>query len=129
MNNFFKSALPIWIKDRSCEWNVHARLTYTAKDLYGGSLTVTGAAFYQVFANGKLLHFGPAKKGAGYVGVDVIPLPDIKDGVISIIVAGYYCRCYNGVLIPSFIQAEISDEEVRENSDLIASNMPQGSKG
>ena len=109
-NDFFKSALPIWIKGRSREWNVHARLAYTAKDLRGASLTVTGATFYQVFADGKLIHFGPAKKGEGYVGVDVLPLPEIKDGVISIIVAGYYCRCYNGVLIPSFVQAEITDE-------------------
>lgn len=109
-NNFFKSALPIWIEGRDKEWNVTARLTYAAKALKGAKMTLTGAAFYQVYIGDTLIHFGPAKKGAGYIGVDVIPLPDVDDAVISVIVSGYFCKCYNGVLIPSFIQAEIEQE-------------------
>ncbi|MBQ8408489.1 MAG: hypothetical protein IJY39_06440 [Clostridia bacterium] len=108
-NNFFKSALPIWIEGREKEMNVSVKLTYDAKDLKGAKMTLTGAAFYQIFIGDKLIHFGPAKKGLGYTGVDSVPLPDLADGVISVIVAGYYCKCYNGVLIPSFIQAEIED--------------------
>ena len=106
-NNFFRSALPIWIEGRDKEWNVSVKLTYTAKALSGAKMILTGAAFYQIYVGDKLIHFGPAKKGAGYVGVDVLPLPDVTDGVISVIVAGYYCRCFNGVRVPSFIQAEI----------------------
>lgn len=106
-NQFFRSALPVWIEGRDKEWNVSARLTYFAKDLCGAKMTLTGAAFYQIFVGDRLIHFGPARKGAGYIGVDVVPLPDIENGTVSIIVAGYYCRCFNGVRIPSFIQAEI----------------------
>ena len=106
-NNFFRSALPVWIEGRDTEWNVSARLTYAAKDLSGAKITLTGASFYQIFVRDELIHFGPARKGAGYVGVDVVPLPDLENAEISIIVAGYYCRCFNGVRNPSFIQAEI----------------------
>ena len=111
INQFFKSALPIWIEGREKEWNVSVKLTYGAKALSGASMTITGAAFYQIYAGDKLIHFGPAKKGLGYTGVDVVPLPDMTDGVISVIVAGYYCKCFNGVLIPSFVQAEILDRD------------------
>jgi len=110
-NEFFKSALPVWIEGRDKEWNVSARLTYSAKELYGAKMTLTGATFYQVYIGNRLIHFGPAKKGLGYTGVDVLPLPDTSDDVISILVAGYFCKCYNGVLIPSFIQAEIEDKD------------------
>lgn len=110
-NVFFKSALPVWIEGREKEWNVTARLTYTAKALQDAKMTITGAAFYQIFIDNKLIHFGPAKKGLGYTGVDIVPLPDVENGEISIIVAGYYCKCFNGVLIPSFIQAEIEDKD------------------
>ncbi len=106
-NTFFKSALPVWIEGRDTEWNVSARLTYAAKDLSGAKMTLTGASFYQVFVGDKLIHFGPARKGAGYVGVDTLTLPDVENAEISVIVAGYYCRCFNGVRNPSFIQAEI----------------------
>ena len=107
---FFKSALPVWIEGRDKEWNVTAKLTYAARALSGAVMTLTGASFYQVYAGDRLIHFGPAKKGAGYTGVDVIPLPDADECEISVIVAGYYCNCYNGVRIPSFIQAEIEQE-------------------
>ena len=78
INNFFKSALPVWIEGRNKEWNVHAKLTYTAKNLSGAKITLTGAAFYQIFVGNKLIHFGPARKGLGQTGVDVVPLPDVK---------------------------------------------------
>ena len=110
-NNFFKSALPIWIEGRDKESNVSVKLTYEAKDLCGAVMTLTGASFYQIYVGDTLIHFGPARKGAGYTGVDSVPLPDIAEGVISVIVAGYYCRCFNGVKTPSFIQAEIEDKD------------------
>ena len=110
-NFFFKSALPVWIEGRDKEWNVTAKLTYAAQKLSGAVMTLTGSAFYQIFVGDKLIHFGPAKKGAGYTGVDIVPLPDVDEGVISVIVAGYYCRCFNGVRNPSFIQAEIADQD------------------
>ena len=118
-NEFFKSALPVWIEGRDKEWNVSARLTYSAKELYGAKMTLTGATFYQVYIGNKLIHFGPAKKGLGYTGVDVLPLPDTSDDVISILVAGYFCKCYNGVLIPSFIQAEIEDKDGKILADFV----------
>ena len=109
-SKFFKKALPIWIEGRDKEWNVSAKLIYRAENLKNATLTLTGASFYQIYVGEKLIHFGPAKKGLGYTGVDVVPLPEIEKDDISIVVAGYYCRCYNGALASSFIQAEIECE-------------------
>ena len=106
-NKFFKSALPIWVDCRDREMNVTVELRYVAKDLKNATLTLAGATFYQVYLGEKLLHFGPAKKAIGYAGVDVLPLPDVDEGTIYVRVAGYYCKCYNGALTPSFVQAEI----------------------
>ena len=109
-NKFFKSALPIWIEGRDREWNVTAEIRYEAKNLKNATLTMAGASFYQVYLGEKLLHFGPARKAIGYAGVDVFPLPDVDEGILSIRIAGYYCACYNGVITPSFIQAEIEQD-------------------
>ena len=106
-DNFFKSALPIWIEGKEREWNVSAKLNYYANNLKGAKMTVTGAAFYQIFVGNKLIHFGPARKGFSQIGVDVVPLPDVENATVSVIVAGYYCRSFNGICYPSFIQAEI----------------------
>ena len=125
MNNFFKSALPVWIEGRNKEWNVHARLTYAAKDIYGAKMTLTGASFYQIFVGNKLIHFGPARKGIGQTAVDVVPLPDVSDDTISIIVAGYYCRSFNGIRLPSFIQAEIESE----SGEILAATGKEGFEG
>ena len=109
-NNFFKSALPVWIESRDKEWNVTAELCFAAKNLKNATLTLAGATFYQVYLGEKLLHFGPAKKAIGYAGVDVIPLPEVDEGTIYIRVAGYYLGCYNGCITSSFVQAEIEQD-------------------
>ncbi len=106
-NQFFKSALPVWIEGREKEWNVSAEVTYSARNLKNATLTIAGASFYQVYLGERLLHFGPARKALGYAGVDVVPIPDVDEGRISIRVAGYYLPCFNGVLTPSFVRAEI----------------------
>ena len=110
MNNFFKSALPVWIEMREREWNVTVEISYAIKDLKNATLTLAGASFYQVYLDEKLLHFGPAKKAINYAGVDVIPLPDASEGTLYIRVAGYYCKCYNGAVTPSFVRAEIEQD-------------------
>ena len=109
-NNFFKSALPIWVEGRDKEWNVSVELSFNAKDLKNATLTLAGASFYQVYLGEKLLHFGPAKKAIGYAGVDVFPLPDVDEGTLYIRVAGYYLGCYNGCITSSFVQAEIEQD-------------------
>ncbi len=105
-NQFFKSALPIWIEGKEREWNISARLLFKATGIKNATLRMTGAAFYQVTMGDTLIHFGPAKKAEGYTGVDEIPLPEIN-GALEIKVAGYHVPSYNGTLTPSFIQAEI----------------------
>lgn len=115
IDNYFKSALPVWIDGKEKEWNVTAELSLTVKKTENSTLTITGASFYQVFLNGDLLHFGPARKAMGYAGVDVLPLSVKTSGRLVIIVAGYYLKCYNGSLTPSFIQAE-----VEQNGEIIA---------
>ncbi len=108
-NRFFKSALPIWIEGEERERNISARLIYKAKGLQNATLRITGATFYQITAADKLIHFGPAKKADGYTGVDEIALPSL-DGILEIKVSGYFVSSFNGVMTPSFVQAELESE-------------------
>ncbi len=108
MTDFFKEAKPVWIKDRTQEMNCNIELTYSIEPQSNARLVITGATFYQIFANGELLHYGPARKAHGYAGVDVIDLPKYSDKTeISIRVAGYNCKCFGAAKNSSFVQAEI----------------------
>ncbi len=108
MSTYFKEAKPIWVKGKTKEMNFGMELTYQMPPQANASLVITGATFYQVFANGELLHYGPARKAHGYAGVDIIDLPkSLKIIELTIRVAGYNCKCFGAAKSDSFIQAEI----------------------
>ena len=104
----FQKALPIWLKGKECEMNVQARFTADFAGADGMNLKLTGASFYKVLLNGKLIHYGPAPTARGYARVDVIAL-DCAEGSnhLEIEAAGYYCYNFECVRQPSFLQAEV----------------------
>ena len=106
----FKFAKPIFAKGKSDQTNTYAVFRATAESLEGASLKLTAASFYQVFVNGRFVAFGPARTAKGYARMDVLPLEDYAsegENEIVIGVAGYYCRSFNGVFQPSFLEAEV----------------------
>ena len=104
----FRKAERIWLKDLSKEMNVQARFTAELSVPRGAKLIMSGATFYKVYFDGKLIHHGPAPTATGYARVDVIELPMKKGAaLISVEVAGYASNSYAAVNQPSYLVAEI----------------------
>ncbi len=109
----FQKAQPIWLKDRENELNCHAVFCLQKKFTKAAELYITAATFYRVWVNGKFLAYGPARTAKGYARVDILPLPQ-GDCDIRIEVAGFACRSLSTAKSPSFLQAE-----VRQNDEAI----------
>jgi len=105
----FSNAKSVWITGKEKEMNICMDTVFVCKNLKKPVLKITGSSFYQVFADGKLIHFGPARKGRGVTAVDTVNLPDNAEVLIRTV--GYNCKSYNGINNISFLQAEIIDDE------------------
>lgn len=101
----FSKAIPVWITGKEKEMNICMNTVFICKNLENPVLKITGSSFYQVFADNKLIHFGPAKKGRGFTSVDTVNLPENVEILIRTV--GYNCKSFNGVKNVSFLQAEI----------------------
>ena len=103
----FCMAMPVWIKDKEQEVNccaeIECDLSHVSKE---STLRITGVSFYQVLCDGKLIHFGPARKAYGFSAVDTLKLPS-NTKVLTICIMGYNCPCYNGDFGSSFVCAEV----------------------
>lgn len=110
--NICKKALPIWLSDRENEVNTCLELKCFVSQNKKNVLRVSGASFYQVFCDGVLVHFGPARKAHGYSAVDELVLPQNTTEIL-IRAVGYNCPAFNGAFQSSFIIAELeADGEI-----------------
>ena len=116
--NKFTLAKPIYVKGLSGVMNAQAGFvcTFDADAAKAYSLYITGQTYYHIYLNGETIHHGPARGPHGFVRCDTLPLP-IKPGrnILAISVAGYNCPSFYSLLVPSFLQAELS-----ENGEIIA---------
>lgn len=110
--NICKKAVPIWLSGRENEVNTCLELKCFASQEKNNVLRVSGASFYQVFYDGVLVHFGPARKAHGYSAIDELIVPQNVTEVL-IRALGYNCPTFNGVFQSSFLIAELeSDGEI-----------------
>ena len=110
----FISAKPIWLEGSERQKNTFVAFKTTLSGLHNFKIGIAAATFYRLYVNGQFIAFGPARTAKGYARVDVIDLPVIEDkAIITIEVAGYYCRSLTTVLQPSFLIAEVfSGDEI-----------------
>lgn len=106
----FKNAKSIFIKNQRKAINYQAgfKAVFTADEKKSYSLTVTGAALYEITLNGEFIGYGPARAPHGYIRYDEINL-NVKPGenTLCISLAGYNCPCFYTPDIHSFVRAEI----------------------
>ncbi len=112
----FVSARPIWLTSRSREANVQAgfRASVTAHHGRSYAIRVTAATVYRLLVNGRLVAYGPARSPHGFLRVDEVPLTEhLDDGenAVCLEVAGYNCGCVYQVGRPSFVQAEVFEDD------------------
>ena len=86
----FNKAKAIWISGKEKEMNLCMDTEFVCKGLENPVLKLTGSSFYQVFADNKLIHFGPARKGRGVTSVDTISLS--SNCKVLIRTVGYNCN-------------------------------------
>jgi alpha-L-rhamnosidase len=117
----FRSAKPVWPKDREKEMNVsiafraefRSPLATAGQNETGATvLRVAGATIYRAYLNGEFLGCGPARGPHGYYRVDEWDLRqklrhDSENNVLTVEVAGYNANSYSLLDQPSFLQAEV----------------------
>lgn len=105
----FMKALPIWLTGKEKEMNIQAKFVANFIGKENIKLKITGATYYKVFLNGKLIHYGPSPTARSFARVDIVNLDAVEKGnnVIMIEAVGYNCFSYAAVKQTSFIQAEV----------------------
>ena len=104
----FLKAKPIWPKGYTCEMNIH---TVFYNNLCDGAqkIRIAGTAFYRLYVDGVFVASGPARTAHGCVRVDEIMLPSHASEIL-IEAVGYYCKTIATCHQPSFLMAEMIDE-------------------
>ena len=92
----FAKALPIWLAGKEKEMNIQAKFVANFIGKENIKLKITGATYYKVFLNGKLIHYGPSPTARSYARVDIVNLDAVEKGnnVIMIEAVGYNCFSY-----------------------------------
>lgn len=113
----FSKAVPVWKKGDSSVMNQTIELV-SEISVKSAALRITGSTLYEVFVNGKLCAFGPARAAHGYYKCDEIQLDKwlTKDvNTVTLRVCGYNVNSYVWLDQPSFMCAEIVN-----NGEIIA---------
>ncbi len=111
MNLFFKKAQPVWAENRENEMNVTLVFTANCPKSDEAVLSITGSSYYNIYVNGEFIAVGPARAAHGYYRVDKLKIKaDKPDNEIKIIVYGYAANSFYHLDQPSFVCAEIENE-------------------
>lgn len=111
MGDFFKKAVPVWLKGLETEKTVTIGL-YKKVTGKKAILKIATSGFYRVFLNGKFLSYGPARCAHGFFRVDEVEI-DLASGEnhIAIEVVNYYINSFASLLQSGFVQAELTVDE------------------
>jgi len=102
----FTSSRPIWAKGRSREINLHLEF-HIELPAAAHTVCMTASTAYQLFADDDFIAYGPARAGDGHFRVDEWCVAGKK--TLKVLVAGYYCCCFQYTLYPSFLNLEVLD--------------------
>lgn len=113
----FVIAEPIWPKGKEEEMNITVGFRGEFKNIKGEKLIlrIAAASLYRFYINGEFIGHGPARGPHGYYRVDewVIDKRVIKDiNILAIEVVGYNVNSFYLLDQPSFLQAELVNDNV-----------------
>jgi alpha-L-rhamnosidase len=115
----FENAKPIWLKGKRLEMNIMAgfKCVFESDKTKKTKIKIAGFTVFKVFVNGKFVFFGPDRTAHGYSRVKILNISEyLTNGTntVCIEVCGYNVNGYGQINEPSFLQAEIA-----ENNKLI----------
>ncbi len=108
---FFQKALPVFPQGYERTLNASFYFVLDLSLQKGMVLHLSGVSDYQVFLNGRLLHYGPARSAFQKHQVDVIPLEGEGLCRLAIELSSYQCLSFTRVKEDGFLCAEIFDAE------------------
>ncbi len=107
----FKSATPIWEEGTSGEMNRSLRFEAS---FFGSSarLRIAGCTHFQVFVNGALVFWGPARAAKGYFRVSELCLNgnEGERNEVCVLITSDYCIQFEFMKQPPFLCAEIEQD-------------------
>ena len=116
----FKKAQPVYPKPYIDSLNITVlfAIDFIKKD--NVNLSITGESEYQVYLNGNLIHYGPAKAAHNYHRVDNIKLTNLKNNNrLVILLASYRTNTFDRINQSPFIQYElVSNNEIIDYSSI-----------
>ncbi len=120
MKKYFNKALPIFPKQYVSQMNVSVLFTEDFSFYKNLTLTIAGEIEYQIFLNGELIGYGPAKSAHNYHRVSEYKFANLQDkNRMVIILASYLCNNFDKINEPGFIQYELkADDEIIRYSNL-----------
>lgn len=118
----FQKALPVWAagreKEMNCELAFRMVLPKASLELDNSKVTLVLAAstVYRVWVNGNFVAAGPARAAHGFYRVDELELTEMlserADNILVIEVVGYNVNSYDTLDQPSFLTAELLQNDV-----------------
>ncbi len=114
MNTFFKCAVPVWEAGKEKEINSRLQFKVNIKKLCNTKVKIATSGMYNLFINNKFICYGPARAGKNHFRMDEISISehlDRNENAVIIEVVGYNVNSFAIQNQPSFLQAEIVDDE------------------
>lgn len=121
MSKFFSDkSIAIFPKEYIDSVNVSFLFKIDFERVEKANLIISGESEYQIFLNGKLIHYGPARAAHNYHRVDKIKLTHIEDkNRLVIILASYRAHTFDRINVPPFLRFELkTPDSVIALSDL-----------
>lgn len=106
----FKSAVPVWEKDKETEMNYNLVFRAVIEKSADTVVCLTASNLYQMFVNGKMIAQGPARAGHGHYRVDEIDVSDYltkEKNIVALYVNSYAIKNFYLINQPGFLCAEI----------------------
>ena len=107
---YFIKAIPVFAREYIDKINISLLFIEDFDKQENLSLTIAGESEYQIFLNGRLIGYGPAKAAHNYHRVDNYPLNNLKEhNRLVILLASYRTNTFDRVNQSPFICYEIKN--------------------
>lgn len=122
MESFFKNAAKLFPLGEEMTLNASFLFTLDYEGEEKLELALAGVSDYQVYLNGELLHYGPARSAFHFYQVDKVALKGNRHNRLVIILSNYQCLSFTRVKEDGFLCAEIfsqSGESLYSTKDFL----------
>ena len=111
----FENAKPIWLKGKTLEMNIMAgfKCNFESDKTKKTKIKIAGLTVFKVYVNGKFIFFGPDRTAHGFARVKILNISEHLNmglNTICIEACGYNANGYGQINEPSFLQAEILED-------------------